>query len=67
MKLFMMPHATDQEIDGLLVHYPDDLRPGCPFDTGIKNALGMVSFEEQKPKLTLTIRSTIQACRCPSG
>lgn len=36
----MMPRATDQEVDGLLVHYPDDLRAGCPFDTGLKNALG---------------------------
>jgi acetylcholinesterase len=43
LNLFMMPHATDKEIDGLLVHYPDDLRAGSPFDTGIKNALGMPS------------------------
>ena len=46
LKLFMMPHATDEEINGLLVHYPDDLRAGCPFDTGIKNALGK-SFSER--------------------
>jgi hypothetical protein len=43
----MMPHATDKEIDGLLVHYPDDLRAGCPFDTGIKNALGKPSSERR--------------------
>ena len=43
--LFMMPKATDEEINGLLVHYPDDLRAGCPFDTGIKNALGKPSSE----------------------
>ena len=43
--LFMMPKATDKEIDGLLVHYPDDLRAGCPFDTGIKNALGKPTLE----------------------
>jgi acetylcholinesterase len=41
----MLPRATDQEIDGLLVHYPDDLRAGCPFDTGIENALGKPSSE----------------------
>ena len=62
LKLFMMPHATDKEIDGLLVHYPDDLRAGSPFDTGIKNALGKPSSrrrEEQKLKLTPTNRPTI--------
>ena len=41
----MMPRAKDNEVDGLLVHYPDDLRAGCPFDTGIKNALGKPSSE----------------------
>lgn len=41
----MIPHASEKEIDGLLVHYPDDLRAGCPFDTGIKNALGRRSSE----------------------
>jgi hypothetical protein len=41
----MMPSASEKEIEGLLVHYPDDLRAGCPFDTGIKNALGIVSSE----------------------
>jgi acetylcholinesterase len=44
-KLFMMPDAKDSEVDGLLVHYPDDLRAGCPFDTGLKNALGKRSSE----------------------
>ncbi|KAI0292408.1 carotenoid ester lipase precursor [Russula brevipes] len=39
LKLFMMPRAKDSEIDGLLVHYPDDQRAGSPFDTGIRNAL----------------------------
>ncbi len=63
----MMPKATEQEIDDLLVHYPDDLRAGCPFDTGLKNALGMTSYGEQKLKLTSNNRSTIQACCCPSG
>jgi hypothetical protein len=38
-----MPRANDKEIDGL-VHSPDDLRTGCPFDTGIKNALGVCLF-----------------------
>jgi acetylcholinesterase len=47
LNLFMMPHATDKEIDGLLVHYPDDLRAGCPFDTGIKNALGKPSSKRK--------------------
>jgi hypothetical protein len=41
----MMPHALEKEIDGLLVHYPDDPRAGSPFDTGIKNALGKPSSE----------------------
>jgi acetylcholinesterase len=44
----MMPHATDKEIEGLLVHYPSDLRAGCPFDTGIKNALGKPSSEREE-------------------
>jgi hypothetical protein len=41
LKQFMMSKADDKEIDGLLVHYPDDPRAGCPFDTGIKNMLSM--------------------------
>jgi hypothetical protein len=41
----MMPRATVQEIDRLLVHYPDDLTAGCPFDTGFENALGKPSSE----------------------
>jgi len=44
----MMPHATDKEIEGLLVHYPSDLRAGCPFDTGIKNALGKPTSEREE-------------------
>ena len=43
LKLYMMPRAKDSEIDGLLVHYPDDQRAGSPFDTGIRNALSMIS------------------------
>ncbi|KAH9073429.1 carotenoid ester lipase precursor [Lactarius deliciosus] len=39
MKLYMMPKAKDSQIDLLLKYYPDDQRAGCPFDTGIKNAL----------------------------
>ena len=39
----MMPNATDEEIDGLLVHYPENPSAGCPFDTGKKNMLGIVS------------------------
>ncbi|KAH9030333.1 carotenoid ester lipase precursor [Lactarius pseudohatsudake] len=39
MKLYMMPTAPDSQIDLLLKYYPDDQRAGCPFDTGIKNAL----------------------------
>lgn len=46
----MMPHATEKEIDGLLVHYPDDLRAGSPFDTGIKNALGKPSSETESER-----------------
>lgn len=41
LKLYMMPRAKDKEIDGLMVHYPDDPRAGSPFDTGIKNMLSM--------------------------
>ena len=41
VKHIMMPRANDKEIDGLLVHYPDDLAAGSPFDTGTKNALGI--------------------------
>ena len=44
VKLVMMPRANDKEIDDLLVHYPDDIRAGCPFDTGFKNALGICLF-----------------------
>ncbi|KAI0306653.1 Alpha/Beta hydrolase protein [Multifurca ochricompacta] len=39
LKLYMMPTAKDEEIDLLLKYYPDDQRAGCPFDTGLKNAL----------------------------
>ena len=39
----MMPNATDKELDDLLVHYPENPSAGCPFDTGIKNMLGIVS------------------------
>ena len=43
LKQFMMPNATDKELDDLLVHYPENPSAGCPFDTGIKNMLGIVS------------------------
>ncbi|KAH9167333.1 carotenoid ester lipase precursor [Lactarius sanguifluus] len=39
MKQYMMPRAKDSQVDLLLKHYPDDQRAGCPFDTGLKNAL----------------------------
>ncbi|KAH8982264.1 carotenoid ester lipase precursor [Lactarius akahatsu] len=39
MKLYMMPKAKDSQVDLLLKYYPDDQRAGCPFDTGLKNAL----------------------------
>jgi len=38
-KLYMVPKAKDSEVDLLLKYYPNDQRAGCPFDTGIKNAL----------------------------
>ncbi|KAI9452781.1 carotenoid ester lipase precursor [Lactarius psammicola] len=37
LKRHMMPRAKDSEIDLLLNYYPNDLRAGSPFDTGIKN------------------------------
>lgn len=37
LKLYMMPRASEQEIDFLLRHYPNDQRAGSPFDTGIRN------------------------------
>jgi len=39
MKSFMMPTATDAELDLLLKYYPDDPKAGCPFDTGNRNVL----------------------------
>lgn len=39
LKLYMMPTVKDSQVDLLLKYYPDDQRAGCPFDTGIKNAL----------------------------
>ncbi|KAH9026413.1 carotenoid ester lipase precursor [Lactarius hengduanensis] len=39
IKLYMMPKAKDSQVDLLLKYYPDDQRAGCPFDTGLKNAL----------------------------
>ena len=44
LKSFMLPTATDAEIDVLLQYYPDDQQAGCPFDTGIRNILGTPSF-----------------------
>ena len=37
LKSYMMPRASDKEIDSLLMHYPNDQRAGAPFDTGLKN------------------------------
>jgi acetylcholinesterase len=39
MKSFMMPAATDAQIDLLLQYYPDDYSAGCPFNTGHRNIL----------------------------
>ncbi|KAI0298095.1 carotenoid ester lipase precursor [Multifurca ochricompacta] len=39
LKTHLMPKAKDEEIDLLLKYYPDDQRAGCPFDTGLRNAL----------------------------
>ncbi len=47
MKLYMMPKAKDSQIDLLLKYYPDDQRAGCPFDTGIKNALSTVARAQE--------------------
>ena len=35
----MLPSATDDQLDLMLRHYPDDPRQGCPFDTGLENAI----------------------------
>ncbi|KAI0053997.1 alpha beta-hydrolase [Auriscalpium vulgare] len=40
LKLFMMPNATNDQIDLLLRYYPDYQPAGCPFDTGFNNDLG---------------------------
>ncbi|KAI0322092.1 carotenoid ester lipase precursor [Amylostereum chailletii] len=37
---FMLPEAKSNELDLLLRHYPDSISAGCPFDTGLENALG---------------------------
>ncbi|KZV67946.1 carotenoid ester lipase precursor [Peniophora sp. CONT] len=39
-KTYMLPNATDAQIDLMLRYYPDDPRAGCPFDTGLRNAMG---------------------------
>ncbi|KAH9008696.1 carotenoid ester lipase precursor [Lactarius deliciosus] len=39
VKQYMVPGARDSLVDILLNYYPDDQRAGCPFDTGLKNAL----------------------------
>lgn len=44
MKSFMMPSATDAELDLLLQYYPDDYSAGCPFDTGKRNILSTPSW-----------------------
>ena len=43
LHLFMMPLATDKDIDDLLVYYPDDVKAGSPFNTGTENVLGKPS------------------------
>jgi hypothetical protein len=44
LKSFMLPNATDAEIDLLLQYYPDDPNAGCPFDTGKRNILSTPFF-----------------------
>ena len=39
IKTFMLPNATDRDIEETLVQYPDDPRAGSPFDTGMCNAI----------------------------
>ncbi|TFY75253.1 hypothetical protein EWM64_g8758 [Hericium alpestre] len=40
LKEFMLPNATDYELDLTLRHYPGLPSAGCPFDTGFRNILG---------------------------
>ena len=49
LKSFMLPTATDAEIDLLLQYYPGDPQSGCPFDTGIRNILGTLYFFAPSP------------------
>ncbi|TFY51461.1 hypothetical protein EVG20_g10993, partial [Dentipellis fragilis] len=39
LKSYMLPNATDYEIDLMLQYYPDNPILGCPFDTGGLNKL----------------------------
>ncbi|KAI0298097.1 carotenoid ester lipase precursor [Multifurca ochricompacta] len=36
---FILPNATDEEIDRLLTLYPEDVTQGSPYDTGLLNAI----------------------------
>ncbi|KAA1472211.1 carotenoid ester lipase precursor [Dentipellis sp. KUC8613] len=39
LKSYMLPNASDYEIDLMLKYYPDDPVLGCPFDTDVRNML----------------------------
>ncbi|KAH9968428.1 carotenoid ester lipase precursor [Lactifluus volemus] len=39
LRSFMIPTASESEIDMLLQYYPDDPSAGSPFDTGSRNAI----------------------------
>jgi acetylcholinesterase len=41
--MFMLPEATDAQLDLMLRYYPDDAPSGCPFDTGYRNMLSAQS------------------------
>ncbi|TFY81776.1 hypothetical protein EWM64_g2235 [Hericium alpestre] len=40
LRQFMLPKASDAQIDLMLRHYPDFAPAGSPFDTGFRNMLG---------------------------
>ncbi|TFY59875.1 hypothetical protein EVG20_g7629 [Dentipellis fragilis] len=42
LKRYMLPNASDGDIELMLHHYPDNPTLGCPFDTGLRN---MLSFQ----------------------
>jgi len=39
LRSFMMPTASQSEVDGLMQYYPEDPAAGCPFDTESRNML----------------------------